>query len=122
MVRLAEVNRTTAGIEFRKWSIAPLCNHCGATYIGNRYGESQGRARAYHHPTPKARFDPRGHAAFEAAGCLEYHVEADEPENGIKDLIVEQRCSPDYEQAVKELVLERDEARKQAEDRVEYAR
>lgn len=115
-------SRTRRRKKQEAFPLAPLCNHCGATYIGNRYGESQERARAYHHPTPKARFDPKGHAAFLAAGCLEYHVEAEELENGIKDLILEQRCSPEYEQAVKELVLERDEARKQSEEQVEHAK
>jgi hypothetical protein len=105
-----------------RFPLGPLCNHCGVSYVGNTYSKDQGRARSYHHPTPKARFDPEVHEAFLKAGCIEYHVVADELETGIKDLIVSQRASQSYEEALRALIMERDETRKDAEERASAAR
>lgn len=55
-------------------------------------------------------------------GCKVWYVDADELENGIKDLIVDERGSVEFEDLVRPAILERDEFRKQADQAVASAK
>lgn len=96
------------------YPLRPVCAHCGTEYNGGRLSKRQGGGRCYIHPKPKKRQDPELYRLFEERGCLVYTVIADELESAIKDLIVKERASPEFEREVRDLILERDEFRKDA--------
>ncbi|ODT04187.1 MAG: hypothetical protein ABS52_05920 [Gemmatimonadetes bacterium SCN 70-22] len=102
--------------------LKPACAHCGVEYNGGRLAKKQGGTRGYVHAKPKERMNPERFERFSAAGCKAWYVDAEELETKIKDLIVAQRSSnADYEATARDLILERDEFRKSAEDAVARA-
>jgi hypothetical protein len=54
-------------------------------------------------------------------GCRSWYVDAEELEDGCKDLILRERGSPEFEKAMKEAILERDNFREEAAERVQQA-
>jgi hypothetical protein len=102
--------------------LKPGCAHCGGEYHGGRLAEAQGRTRSYVHTKPKKRMDPEAHQRFIECGCKVWYVDAEELENGIKDLIAAERGSAEFEDLVRQAILERDEFRKQADEAVASAR
>ena len=101
--------------------LKPVCAHCGVEYNGNRLKESQGGTRGYAHAKPKARMDEEGFRRFTEAGCKAWYLDAQELEEKIKDEIVSQRSSEEYEETMRQLILERDKFHKSAEDAVALA-
>lgn len=101
--------------------LAPVCAHCGCKYIGSRLSEAQGNRRQYAHVKPKARMDEAGRARFDAAGCKNWYIDADELETKIRDAIVQQRTSAEFENEVRALILDRDNFRKSADEAVAQA-
>lgn len=98
----------------RQKAIFPMrlvCAQCGGEYVGGRLSHAQGRARNYVHTKPKARMDEEGRAAFDAACCKTWYVDADEIETQVKNIIVQQRSDPSFESEMKALILERDDFR-----------
>lgn len=104
------------------YPLTPTCAHCGAEYNGNRLSEKQGSRRGYTHAKPRARMHPEAHARFVEQGCRAWHIDAEEIETKIKNLIVQQRSSEEFEEIVRELILERDDFRKQADEAVVRAK
>jgi DNA invertase Pin-like site-specific DNA recombinase len=102
--------------------LKPGCAHCGGEYHGGRLAEAQGRSRSYVHTKPKKRMDPEAHQRFLECGCKVWYVDAEELENGIKDLIAAERGSVEFEDLVRQAILERDEFRKQADQAVASAK
>ena len=105
-----------------KFPLALRCAHCGGEYVGGQLGVAQGAARQYAHAKPKARMDAEGRARFDAAGCKVWYVDADEIEDGIKNLIIAQRSSKEFEDELRSVILERDTFRRTATDAVEEAK
>jgi hypothetical protein len=102
--------------------LASTCAHCGGEYIGGRLAEKQESKRQYAHAKPKARADEDGRRKFDEAGCKRWYVDAEELETKIKDLIVQQRSSKAFEEEVRELILQRDNHRKAADEVVAHAK
>ncbi|AHG89847.1 Recombinase [Gemmatirosa kalamazoonensis] len=102
--------------------IRPVCAHCGVDYNGGRLGAGQGSARVYAHAQPKARANETAYQRRKEAGCKVWNVDALELEEKIKDLIVSERTSVEFQDDVRALLLERDEFRKSAADAVTAAR
>lgn len=123
-----EVQRRSTGPRNRRrkkrgiYPLRPICAHCGVEYHGGRLSKAQDRSRCYVHPKPTKRRDPEGFRRFHEHGCKAYYVLADELESAIKDLIVTERASEDFELEIRELILERDEFRRDAARAVEAAR
>jgi hypothetical protein len=78
-----------------------VCAHCGCEYNGGKLSEAQGGTRSYVHARPKARRGEEAHERFIAAGCKTWYVDAREIETKVKDLIVQQRASSEFEESVK---------------------
>lgn len=104
------------------YPLTPVCAHCGNEYNGGRSKEEQGSARQYTHLNPKERAHPDQYARKAAAGCLVFNVSADELETKIKDLIVRERSSAEFENDVREILSQRDTARAHADDALHAAR
>ena len=60
--------------------------------------------------------DEEGHPRFVEQRCKVWYVDAEELETKIKDLIVSQRSSEEFESLVRELILERDNFRERANE------
>ncbi|MCX5762896.1 MAG: recombinase family protein, partial [Gemmatimonadetes bacterium] len=105
-----------------KFPLALRCAHCGGAYVGGQLGVAQGATRGYAHAKPKARMDAEGRARFDAAGCKVWYVNADEIEDGIKNLIIAQRSSKEFEDELRSVILERDSFRRTATDAVEESK
>lgn len=102
--------------------LKPVCAHCAGEYHGGRLSKAQGRGRSYVHTKPKKRMDEEAFQRFQECGCKVWYVDAEELETGIKDLIIEQRGSKEFEDLVREEILKRDEFRKRADEAVTAAR
>lgn len=74
------------------------------------------------HTKPKAKFDAEGRSRFDGAGCKVWYVDADEMEDGIKNLIMAQRGSWEFADKVRSVILERDTFRRSAAEAVEGAK
>jgi hypothetical protein len=124
----AELERRSSNPRNRKrknrgsFPLRPVCAHCGLEYHGGRNAKELGRGRTYTHPSPKERMDPEGFSRRKEAGCMAYSVDAEELEQCIKDLIVAQRSSGEFEDEIRRMILERDDARSRAEEAVLSAR
>jgi hypothetical protein len=90
------------------------CAGCGATYDGGRRSQAQGRGRCYVHPTIRARMNPDRYEMYRAAGCKRWTILAEDIETKIKDLILAERASPDYEEHLRRMLVDRDTAHSQA--------
>jgi hypothetical protein len=66
------------------------------------------------HVKPKKRMDEQAFQRFQECGCKVWYVDAIELEGGIKDLIARERGSAEFEELVRQEILQRDEFRKQA--------
>ena len=97
------------------YPLAPVCAHCGLEYNGGRNKAEQGSKRCYTHANPKRRAQPELYEQMHVAGCSVWSVDAGEIETQIKDLIVRERASENFEQAMRDLLHDRDERRKEAE-------
>lgn len=96
--------------------LTPICAHCGNEFNGGRTKKEQGARRQYTHVNPKERAQPNEHARKQRAGCLVYYIDADELETKIKDLIVRERSSEDFERDVRGILAERDDSRQYADE------
>ena len=101
--------------------LKPVCSLCTGDYTGGRLSKAQGRNRSYVHAKPKKRMDEQAFARFEKCGCKVWYVDALELEDGIKDLIARERGSVEFEELVRQEILERDAFRKQADQAVATA-
>lgn len=101
--------------------IRVTCAACGVDYTGGRLAQSQGRGRVYSHTKP-ARSAPAAADRFAAGNCKVWSLDAEELETKIRDLIVAQRTTAEFEDEVRSLILERDELRKTADEAVATAR
>jgi hypothetical protein len=102
--------------------LTPTCGHCGCAYVGGRLAKAQGAKPGYTHAKPKARMDSEGRKSFDEQGCKVWYVDGKELETKVKDLIVQQRSSQDFEEGMRGLLLERDDYRKTASAVVDAAR
>jgi len=62
--------------------------------------------------------DEKAYRRFREAACKTWYVDAQELEDKIKDLIVQQRSSDAFEAEVRKIILERDTFRRSADDAV----
>lgn len=109
----------------KKRELYPLrvtCAACGGEYTGGRLSKAQGQPRVYSHTKPISRMNPDLAERFECKGCKVWTVSAEEIESKIRDLIAAQRTSPEFEEEIKRLILERDNFRKTADQAVDSAR
>ena len=83
-----------------QYPLTAVCAHCGIEYNGGRTKASQGNRRQYAHGNPKERLFNELHQRRVAAGCKIWYVDAVALEDGIKDLIIAQRGSGEFKQAV----------------------
>lgn len=104
-----------------KFPLELRCAHCGCEYVGGQLPGAQGATRGYVHTKPKSRMDEEGRARFDAAECKVWYVDAEEIEDGIKDLIMAQRSSREFEEELRTVILERDTFRRSASHAVELA-
>jgi hypothetical protein len=102
--------------------VRPVCAHCGVDYNGGRLGKGQGSSRVYAHAQPRARANAIGYQRRKDEGCKVWNVDALELEEKIKDLIVAERTTVEFQDEVRALLLERDKFRTTAEDAVAAAR
>ena len=103
------------------YPLTPVCAHCGIEYNGNRLAEAQGGTRGYTHAGPKERMNEEAFARMTSAGCRAWHVDAEELENKIKDVVVAARMGDDFVAEVRELLAERDVFRTTADEAVAAA-
>jgi DNA invertase Pin-like site-specific DNA recombinase len=104
------------------YPLVPVCAQCGLEYNGGRNKAEQGSKRCYTHANPKRRAQPELFEQMHAAGCSVWSVDAGEIENQIKDLIVRERASTDFERDMRGLLHDRDERRKDTERLINQAR
>lgn len=88
--------------------VRPVCAHCGIEYHGGRLAASQGSARTYVHGVPKQRLHGEFYDRFVEHGCRQYNISADALEEALKDLIVRERTSDEYERDVRAILLEKE--------------
>lgn len=69
----------------------------------------------YRHPKPKARASPAEHTRYLEMKCSNWVVDADELEGRIKDLILGQRASPEFEGLLRARLSESDSGRETAQ-------
>jgi len=98
--------------------IRPICAHCGSEYHGGRNSARQEHERTYVHGKPGKGGDPEVYEAYRANGCRAWSIVADEVEGAIKDLILRERGSEDYESEVQRLLSQKEEFRRGASDAV----
>lgn len=104
------------------YSLAPVCAHCGLEYNGGRNKAAQGSGRCYTHANPKQRAQPDNYEQMHSAGCSVWSVDAADIEDQIKDLIVRERASIEFEGEMRRLPHDRDERRKDSERMIVDAR
>jgi DNA invertase Pin-like site-specific DNA recombinase len=123
--RLASRTPDNGGRHRRRRELYPLsvvCAHCGLEYNGGRNKKEQGSKRCYTHANPKQRAQPEHHEQMNAAACNVWSVDAADIEDQIKDLIVRERASDEFEGEMRRLLHDRDERRKDAERMIADAR
>ncbi|HYD52107.1 MAG TPA: recombinase family protein [Gemmatimonadaceae bacterium] len=98
------------------------CAACGREYTGGRLSHAQGRQRVYSHTKPVEHLHPEAAKRFHEKGCKVWNVDAEELERKIRDLIVAERTSGEFEADIRELILERNQFRKGAAQAVEQSR
>lgn len=103
------------------YPLTPVCAHCGIEYNGNRLSEKQGNTRGYTHAGPKERMDEAAYARMVQAGCKAWHVDAEELEDKIKDVVLAARTSSAFVGEVRALLQQRDVFRRSATEAVEAA-
>lgn len=101
--------------------VRPVCAHCGIEYHGGRLAASQGSARTYVHGVPKQRLHGEFYDRFVEHGCRQYNISADELEEALKDLIVRERTSDEYERDVRAILLEKEGVKASAAEAVATA-
>jgi hypothetical protein len=107
----------------RGWyPLRPICAHCGIEYNGTRLNKSQDETRSYAHPVPLKRANPGAFERYQASGCKAYSIVADELETAIRDIILSERASTDFEEEIRGYILDREEFRIAAQRSVEEAR
>ena len=100
------------------YPLEPACAHCGVAFNGNRLSVAQGEVRGYSHAVPKERMHLEAFQRHQDAKCKAWYVNADELEGKIKDLIVRERASAQFEDEVRELILQRDTYRQSADEAI----
>jgi len=105
-----------------KFPLTPICAHCGGMYVGGRLSRVQGGKRGYTHAKPKARFDAAARERFDMQCCKAWYIDAEDLESKLKDLVVRQRSSKEFERDVRAVLEERDAFRKSAADAVQVSR
>jgi hypothetical protein len=103
------------------YPLRPICPHCGIEYNGSRLSKAQGEARCYTHPVPLKRANTEAFETYRKAGCKAYTVGADELELAIRDIILTERASSDFEDEIRRVVLEREGFRTAAETALQSA-
>lgn len=94
--------------ERQQYILAPRCAHCGIAYHGSVLNEERyDRARVYRHPMPRPDQDPEQYEVTKVAGCRNWTIRADEFESVMKDLIVSQRGTSEFEDAMRESILKK---------------
>ena len=102
--------------------LRPVCAHCTSEYHGGRLAKAQGRVRKYVHKNPRKRADPELFRRFTECECKVWYLDAEELETGIKNLIIKERGSTEFEDMVRREIQDRDERRKQADEMVASAK
>jgi DNA invertase Pin-like site-specific DNA recombinase len=102
--------------------VTPICAQCGAKYVGGRLGKKQGGARTYVHQKAPKRGTAEELQRLREHGCRAWNVDCEELENAIRDLIVRERVSDDFEAELRSFVLEHAAARNEAGGRLEALR
>lgn len=103
------------------YPLTPVCAHCGLEYNGGRNKAEQGSKRCYTHANPKERAHPDAFERMHTAECSVWSIDAAEIEDKIKDLIVRERASEEFATHVRQVLLDRDERRKDAQRHVDVA-
>ena len=101
--------------------VRPVCAHCGIEYHGGRWSAGQGYARTYVHGVPKQRLHGELYDRFVEHGCKQYNISADELEQALKDLIVRERTSDEYERDVRAILQEKEGFKANAREAVAVA-
>ena len=101
--------------------VRPVCAHCGIEYHGGRLGAKQGSRRTYVHAKPDEALHPTIYQDHVEYGCKAWTIDADEIETSIKDLILQQRASTDYEAEVRAMLTEKERFKKGAAAAIQEA-
>lgn len=102
--------------------VVPVCAHCGAEYNGRAPLGQAGRS-AQLRPLEAEGADEQGAVRRLPGEQLQaWYVDVGELESKIKALVVKERSSQEFELIVRDLILERDDFRKKAEESVALAR
>lgn len=103
--------------------ITPLvCGHCGTFFMGTDTKRKDGSTlRRYRHQIIETG-STAAREAKRAAGCRAWQVDADEIEEAIKDLIVQQRMSPGFMGRLREMLADREEFAGATDQRVAEAK
>jgi DNA invertase Pin-like site-specific DNA recombinase len=104
------------------YPLTPVCAHCGLEYNGGRNKAEQGSKRCYTHANPKERAHPDAFERMHTANCRVWSIDAEELEDKTKELIVRERASEEFATYVRQVLLDRDERRKDAQRRANDAR
>ena len=104
------------------YPLTPVCAHCGLEYNGGRNKAEQGSKRCYTHANPKERAHPNAFERMRTADCSVWSIDAAEIEDKVKDLIVRERASEEFATHVRQVLLDRDERRKDAQRHVDDAK
>jgi hypothetical protein len=101
--------------------LRPICAGCGAEYHGGRYSAYQDHRRTYVHPVLNEYRHGERYLDSVEQGCRQFSFPADELEEAIKDLILRERSSFDYEEEVRAVLMERENFKHNAVAAVEAA-
>jgi len=108
--RLAARRNSSAPRQRRRAELFPLtliCSRCGLEYNGGQLKQSQGGLRMYAHAKPKNRTGESSYERFREAGCKVWYVDAREIETKVKDLILCERSTDEFEDEVRRFLVER---------------
>lgn len=98
------------------------CAKCGAAFHGSTLPKKQGEPRCYTHPQPNERLAPEQYARAQAAGCKQWVVYADELEEAVKEMIIRERGSEEFEDRMRAMILSRDDYARGAREALAGAR
>lgn len=102
-----------------------LCAACKMPYYGlqtvtNKGTRSEKETRYYVHPVSSMRYSQEKTERIEAAGCKHWYVNADELEDKVFELLIEQRGSVDFAKDLKKALMAQGDLESQAKERIEH--
>ena len=105
--------------------LEPHCERCGAAYYGTEQRDRRGGRlklrRRYVHSSPLAPISAEVKKRMAEHGCRQWTIDADELEEQVKNLILQERLSDNYAERLRELIEERNELGRSAQERARAA-